>query len=215
MTLFMSKPLSLLLALVILLFVSPFIESTSWGEAIITLSFSAILLAVVRIVWERRLLQVGTGLLASSVIVLLAIGEPFPQSNMWLVGEALYILLCVFIITYALIQIMTSEVVDRDVLVSAIAVYLLIGVTWSMLYSLVYGIDPNSFGDLLQPDQGYWNQLVYFSFSTLTTLGYGDIVALSPVTRMLAVFEAVVGVIFEAMIIARLVGLYRGEKAAP
>ena len=60
-----------------------------------------------------------------------------------------------------------------------------------------------------------FNEAFYHSAVNFATLGYGDIVALGPVTRMLAVFEAVVGVIFEAMIIARLVGLYRGEKAAP
>ncbi|MGI9524113.1 MAG: potassium channel family protein [Hyphomicrobiaceae bacterium] len=207
-----SKPLTLLVAIVALLFISPFIEATPTGDFLLTLAFSAVLLSIVRMVWDRQLLQIGVGLLSCCAIFLLALGDPFPQNRLWLAGEAFYILLCIFIISYALVQIMMSEVVDRDVLVGAITIYLLIGVTWSLIYSLAFGLDPDSFGDLLSRDQAYWSEFVYFSFATLTTLGYGDIVAIGPVTRLLSVFEAIIGVVFEAMIIARLVGLYRGGR---
>ncbi len=216
MIIFESKPLLLLCSLIILLFISPFVEMTYWGDLIMTASFTGILLSLVRMVWDHHTMQIGAGLLAACAVILLWAGDAFPQDTIWLLGEALHICLSIVIITFALIGIVQSETVDRDVLIGAVAIYLLIGITWSLIYSLVYGIDPTAFGDLLDGQPGsYWNQFVYFSFTTLTTLGYGDIVALSPVARMLSVFEAVIGVIFEAMIIARLVGLYRGSPANP
>ena len=54
-----------------------------------------------------------------------------------------------------------------------------------------------------------WDQLLYFSFTTLTTLGYGDIAPLSPIARIWTVFEAIFGTLFLAILIARLVGLYK------
>ena len=215
MIVFKSKPLLLLCSLLLLLIVSPVIELTQWRELIITGSFTIILLSLVRLVWADRKLQFAAGTLAVFAAVLLWAGEAFPPDAAWLWGEVLYICLSVIAILVALTRIVSSEVVDRDVLVGAVAVYLLIGITWSLIYSLLYAIEPGSFGEFLDSEHGYWNQFVYFSFTTLTTLGYGDIVALNPFVRTLSILEAITGVMFEAVIIARLVGLYRNPPTRP
>lgn len=211
-TLHDSKPLLLLCSLIILLLVSPFVEATQWGDALITALFTGILLSLVRLVSDHRNLQIGVAILAAGAILLLWMGDAFPPDTAWLWGEALYVSLNIIVIVIALTQIVTSRVVDRDVLIGAIAIYLLLGLTWSLIFSFVQAIDPSSFGDILGNEHGDWNQFVYFSFSTLTTLGYGDVVALSPFARTLSILTAVSGVMYEAMIIARLVGLFRGEQ---
>ncbi len=213
-TILSSKPLLLLCSLIILLLASPFIEETQRGDFLITAIFTGILFSLVRLVGSHRKLQIAMIILTGAAALLLWAGEAFPPDAAWLGGEALYICLNIAVIVVALTQLVRAPVVDRDVLIGAVAIYLLIGITWSLIYSFVHAIDPSSFGDLIDAEYADWNQFIYFSFTTLTTLGYGDIVALSPVARTLSIFEAITGVIFEAMIIARLVGLYRGSEVA-
>lgn len=211
-TLLDSKPFYLLCSLIFLLLASPFIEATQWADLLLTGIFTGILLSLVLLVSDHRKLQVGVGILAACAVPLLWIGNASSPDAVWLWGGALYVCLNILIIFIALTQIVRSTVVDRDVLISAAAIYLLLGITWALIFSFVHALDPSSFGDILGSEHGDWNQFVYFSFATLTTLGYGDIVAVSPFARTLSVFAAITGVIYQAMIIARLVGLYRGAQ---
>ncbi|HWU39887.1 MAG TPA: potassium channel family protein, partial [Candidatus Acidoferrum sp.] len=91
----------------------------------------------------------------------------------------------------------------------AVAVYLLFGLAWAQLYECVEAIAPGAFqvprGDV--GTAGWFPPLLYFSFITLTTLGYGDILAVHPVARSLAMFEALVGQLYPAILIAKLVSL--------
>ncbi len=97
-------------------------------------------------------------------------------------------------------------------IMGAVAVYLMIGMVWSAAYYLVALCIPGAFniqgtsasgsGESLQ------SQLFYFSFVTLTSIGYGDIAAVHPVVRMLVILEGVVGQLFPAILIARLVSLH-------
>lgn len=93
----------------------------------------------------------------------------------------------------------------------AIAVYLLIGILWGDLYLLIYLFKPGSF--YFDPATQYGDppisELIYFSFTTLTTLGFGDIVPVHPMARSMATFEALVGQLYPAVLLARLVTLYQ------
>ena len=96
-------------------------------------------------------------------------------------------------------------------IMGAVLVYLLLGLTWTLAYQLVVLYEPESFnfGDSQAAEQGddLRVQLTYFSFVTLTTLGYGDITAVHPVARTLAMLEALIGQLFPAILIARLVSM--------
>lgn len=90
-------------------------------------------------------------------------------------------------------------------------VYLLIGGTWAGIYSLVEAVAPGSFAfdRALNPDGVIRTfDLIYFSFTSLTTMGYGDLVPATSHARSFAVLEAIVGVMYLATIISRLVGIY-------
>jgi hypothetical protein len=98
----------------------------------------------------------------------------------------------------------------------AVAAYLLIGMIWSLAYYLIALRIPGAFS-IQEPftpgdRQSLQSQLFYFSFVTLTTLGYGDIVAVHPIVRMLVILEGVVGQLFPAILIARLVSLQVQSK---
>jgi hypothetical protein len=98
----------------------------------------------------------------------------------------------------------------------AVAVYLLLGVIWAGCYRLVIEIDPTAFNLPTAADDGsLMSKLVYFSFVTLTTVGYGDITAVATPARSLAMLEALTGQLFPAVLIARLVSMevtHRMEK---
>ena len=93
----------------------------------------------------------------------------------------------------------------------AIAVYLLLGILWGEFYILIYLLKPGSF--YFDPATQYGeppiSELLYFSFTTLTTVGFGDIVPVHPVARSMATLEALVGQLYPAVLLARLVTLYR------
>jgi hypothetical protein len=93
----------------------------------------------------------------------------------------------------------------------AIAVYLVLGILWGEIYILLYLMDPAAFyfDPATQSGEPPISELVYFSFTTLTTLGVGDIVPVSPVARSMATLEALVGQIYPAVLLARLVTLYQ------
>jgi hypothetical protein len=94
----------------------------------------------------------------------------------------------------------------------AVAAYLILGVIWSLAYHLIALRMPEAFsiqGAFAPGDsEALRLHLFYFSFVTLTTLGYGDIVAVHPMVRMLVILEAVAGQLFPAILIARLVSLH-------
>jgi Ion channel len=91
----------------------------------------------------------------------------------------------------------------------AIAVYLLLGLTWTSAYNLVYQSMPGAFrfADAADAASKHVHDLLYYSFVTLTTMGYGDIVPAHPVARSLATAEALVGQLYPAILIGRLVSM--------
>ena len=91
----------------------------------------------------------------------------------------------------------------------AVAVYLLLAMTWSFAYALVATIDPSAFQETGVPPASEIDnhRYMYFSFVTLTTLGLGDILPMSPVARLLVILESIIGALFPVVLIARLVSL--------
>lgn len=135
------------------------------------------------------------------------------STQWWSLGTSsvAFILLagCAFVV---LAYIFRSPRVTLDVLLAAVAAYLLIALAFAALYSLVFHLDPQSFRLPEWIDrgavEGMRTEMVYFSLVTLATLGYGDILPSSPFTQMLAVLEAVIGQFFMAVLVAWLVGMF-------
>ena len=105
-------------------------------------------------------------------------------------------------------QIFREGPITRQRVQGSIVIYLLLGLIWAEAYTLAAHLDSDSFGGNLS---GAGNmmaaRLIYFSFVTLTTVGYGDILPTSLVTRALANFEGLLGTLFPAILIARLVSM--------
>jgi hypothetical protein len=114
---------------------------------------------------------------------------------------------------YTLRQIAVGRSIDANRLVGAVCVYLLLGVIWAMLYTLVESMSPGAFTGFSPSEDRSWDsEWLYFSFVTMTTLGYGDILPVSAIARGLAYLQAVAGQFYIAVLVAGLVGAYIGER---
>jgi len=103
--------------------------------------------------------------------------------------------------------------VTVDTIAGAVCVYLLLAVIWALMFSLMELTHPGSFqsnGQMLASahrHRAVGTELLYLSVVTLSTLGYGDVLPFSPQARMLAAIEAIIGQLYLAVLIARLVGI--------
>lgn len=105
--------------------------------------------------------------------------------------------------------------VDSDRILGAVSIYLVAGWLWAFVYALLEVWRPGSFVGLTEDPARLGTELVgelmYFSFVTLTTLGYGDVTPGRELARNLAVLQAVFGQLYLAVVVARLVGLHKGR----
>jgi hypothetical protein len=128
-------------------------------------------------------------------------------------GAADAALFLAFVTSRILRFILRARVVDTEVILAALCVYLLLGIIWTEAYVAVAALDPAAFSLPAQatagedPASAVRRALGYFSFVTLTTLGYGDVTPLSGSARGLAVLEAIFGQLYLVTMIARLVAL--------
>jgi len=114
-----------------------------------------------------------------------------------------YLLVFISIMRY----VVDETPITSDKLAGALSSYILIGIIWTFIYSLFFLFDPNSFSFSKPTISQSHNWVLYFSFTTLTTLGYGDISPTTPAVQNYSVIEALFGQVFLAVVIARLVSL--------
>jgi hypothetical protein len=118
-------------------------------------------------------------------------------------------LFLLLVISIALQQVVFSDRINLHNVAGAACVYLLLGIIWSLAYYFINIILPGSFkGNLSFETQMQLNDFVYYSFVTLTTLGYGDIVPVSATARSLVYMEAVFGQFYIAILVAGLVSIH-------
>jgi hypothetical protein len=102
----------------------------------------------------------------------------------------------------------SAQKVTGDLLFGGGSVYLMLGMLWAFLYAILDKVDPAAFVAPEEMVAYNFDTILYYSFTTLTTLGYGDILPVSPFARTLAVLEAITGVLYTAILVARLMGIY-------
>jgi len=205
----------LLWGLVVILFViRPLADVRIAGRAVIETGFALVLLAGVWTVWSRR----RQAVILTAVIVLAEIVR-WLSGQMPAAGLAPWEALANAVPIGILVLLVLSRVfhagpITRQRIEGAIAVYLLVALMWSEIYQFIEAMNPGSFqfpsGSAGLSDR--FSPLLYFSFITLTTLGYGDIVPVAPAARSLAMVEALIGQLYPAILIARLVSMEIASK---
>ncbi len=200
----------LLMSLVLLGVTAPFLSQFAIGPKIVSMVFAIVIFSAV---WDvartPRILTIGLvfGVPAFGARIFGAVVTNKPGLTD-VVTEAATILVLGYATYEIFADLMTTKEVTGDTLRGAVSAYLLLGVGWASAYSLVELLHPGAFN--MGAGATAVNQepnLLYYSFVVLTTLGFGDITPATAMSRGLTWIEAVIGQLFIATTIARLVGL--------
>ncbi|WP_241648128.1 potassium channel family protein [Methanoculleus taiwanensis] len=170
---------------------------------------SIVLIAGVHAVSDSRRALIVAALFASAALLSgwLYVVTDIPALNV--AENAISLIFYTHTTIIILTVVLRSRAITTDTIYGAICVYLLIGLTYANGYTFIETMNPGSFyasavhepgGRLAFPD------LLYYSFVTMTTLGYGDITPITNQARSLAMLEAVSGVLYVAVLISRLIG---------
>ena len=199
----------LLGSLVGLIMVSPLLEPDSWGDFALAISFTLVLIAAVFAVVDSRRTRISAIVLAGVWIVVRYAGL-FSDSDALVATSQVVLVPFLFLVGYHVLRaVVQAKAVSLDVVAGGVAVYLMFAVIWAVTFSVIEFQAPGSFSFAVGPDLAVWNQLLYFSLTTITTLGYGDIHPLTPLAQIWSTMEAATGVIYMAVLMARLVSLYQ------
>lgn len=198
-------------ALVVILFSSAVVRQFlgTWGEDIFTLVMVAMLVLSIKslnttLTWHR----INIGLL--SLLLLLSVLTHFSKQDLF---DYLSLGLLLLYFSRALrsvsMQVLfVGKRVNINRIVGSVSLYLLLGLIWTLIYLVLLTFDANALSGI---QFGNWResfpQAAYYSFVTLTTLGYGDILPTSHLARFFAYMEAIAGVFYMAIVVASLVSI--------
>ena len=201
---------ALLVALVLIVFVlRPLVDLGLAGGRVVEVMIALVMLLSTWSVWGGRVRMVIIGICVGIVEAMrwLHLAGVAPRIAPWaaLASAAIIGLFIVLVLR----RVFEPGPVTWHRIQGAVAVYLMFGLAWAQAYEFVEALVPGAFqfphGDVATAD--WFSPLLYFSFITLTTLGYGDILPVHPIARSLAMFGALMGQLYPAILIAKLVSL--------
>lgn len=198
----------LFLSLLFVILIYPILERTGLGRALVGFAiFLPLTFATIEMVqlkgWARRSLFLIACIFVLSVVDALTL-HPMVTSIKWALVAVFLVLSVSALFSY----LWTTRVVTTGHLYTAMSIYFLLALLWFSLYSAIDAVYPSAFLHNAKPSDRP-SDLLYFSFITLTTAGYGDILPTVGEVRMLAALEAATGVLYVAIMIALLVSAYR------
>lgn len=205
---FSNKFLYLLLTLLVLIVVHPLVSATAFGRGVVLLSYLLVLAAVVFSMLETR----NRWWLAVAFAVLLMCSQLAawlnPQWILTVLATLVAVVFYIFIIALISVEAFKSSVITQNTVYSALSIYLLLGLFFGEVYQLLTLWQPRAWVFTLT---GWQHRVVsafdltYFSFTTLTTVGFGDIVPVTKPAKAMVILEQVSGVLYVAALISRLV----------
>ena len=145
-------------------------------------------------------------------LIIILINILFFDNNQSVSQYFLKILIVSITIVELFKEIFKTKIIDSHIISSAISIYVLVGIFWYLLFMFLLMIDPDSFDIRNFNPEMVSIDMIYFSFTTLTTLGYGDITPVSYTAKMWSITEAMMGVMFLAVMISRVVSLFGSKK---
>lgn len=203
--------LFLLISLILWFILSPFLESLMGLSTLVDLFVTFVLLSGVFAVIQRKGVFIFSLSFAIFTVLLRWSLHLLNISSLEPVNHILSILFMGFIVGIILSYLFTEKEITSDVIMGAICGYFMIGFLWNNVYALLEVLEPNSFQFSQASTAGAPN-FIYYSFVTLTTLGYGDITPVSNPAQSLSLLEAVMGQLYLAILVARLVGIHIAQS---
>ena len=204
----------LLAGLVALLVLFPVLEDMA-NPLILMVPIAAIFVAGVAVVDSNRHRLTGRAVIIAAVQISLTILSLILRAprTPYLVAVTLAMVATAVLILYAihcvLRYVLAARIITRDQIFAGICMYLMLGFAFGAIFYLINILDSNSFAANSEPVSGRDTpDLMYFSFITLATLGYGDIIPQTNIARCLAEVEAIAGTMYMAVFMARLVSMH-------
>jgi len=206
-----------LITLVLMLVGYPFVMDLKYGDVYEAFFMTTTLtMAVLAVGHRRRTLVIATVLLMPALA-----GKWLNHFSPDKVPAPWYLAATILCLAFVVIQlfryILRAPDVDSEVLCAAVGTYLMLGLLWAFAYKFVNHLAPDSFIYTSGPASGHSMKgftAIYYSFCTLSTVGYGDIVPGTNVVRMLASVESITGVFYGTILVARLVAIFSNRRPA-
>jgi voltage-gated potassium channel len=205
----------MLASLIVLLVALPFGQALSGGPTRFPLLLALVLTSAVFVNRHQRWLFGVASVIGAVSIVGIAYAAYFEIHSIRIVAEMLGLALLGFTTLIMFNSLLQTDHVSQDTIVGGICVFLLVGLCFTMIFILMTDLSPGALAEeghaivrSALDSSAHATTLLYFSFVTLTTLGYGDVVPHSDMARMFAVAEALIGQLYLVVFLARLVALY-------
>ena len=210
-----KKYLYLLISLLLLLLVYPFFDNTKFDQSLLLVLVLFVMLAAINAASYNRRKFIIACILGAPWLVVSVIGIFSDVIRVDFADVVFGGAFFAYVTAVMFIHIFTVDEVSSDILFGSACVYLMIGLTWSIFYEILNFFDPISIhipSDLNVDGKTTWTDLLYYSFVTLTTLGYGDLAPVSKHARSLAIVETIVGQLYLTILVARLMGLHLSKS---
>ena len=209
---FRERFLSLLIFIIAMLVVGPLLDELVNLRILMDILWSAIFISAIYAVSQKK-----HHVLIGIVLALPMLGAIWSRhiveySALQVVGYLCGAAFIFFTIVQMLIFIYSHKEVTRDLIVGAAVVYLLMAIMWTFIFTVVDTLHPGSFNVPQGQDIQDAQHFIYYSFVTLTTLGYGDITPVTRLARSLSTLEAVIGQLYLVVQVAWLVGVYVSQS---
>jgi|SRR5688572_4588928 len=205
--LFLQRCCYLFFLLLGLVAFSPFIEGER-GVWILNGINAFVILSAAAVVGRTVLSFLIVFCLISGAVGLRFVALDAGQASLFNWSLLLHIAVYITVLGLLLRYVFGPEVMDTDRLWGAAAMYVMIGILWCYFYAFINLGEHSSFTVRGAASQLNLTDLLYFSFSTLTTIGFGDIVPITRPGQVIAIVEGIIGQLFLAILIAKLVGVY-------
>jgi hypothetical protein len=158
--------------------------------------------------------------LTANVVTLRFLADRWQNTSVLMFSQGLTFITMVLVMIAILFEVLRAQTVSSDLVIGAVCLYLVIGMAWTFLYYSIYLLAPGSIFVLSAPPnlrpaatEMRFTELLYFSFSALTTIGSSGEEVLTTMTRQLAVVESAMGQLYLAVLISRLVGFHTSGQA--
>lgn len=201
----------LLAALLIFLVVAPLLRAFALHPVVPVIYSAALVTGVWSLLGVRRWFKLGMALVIAGLAAA-AISTLFELPFSHFALELIYLVFLILIGLVSLRQVLFAETIDANRLIGAVCVYLIFGIIFALLYYWLAALRPGAFSGVNGGAAANPWDFLYYSFVTLTTLGYGDITPQLPLARTMAYLEAVAGQFYVAILVAMLVGGYLADK---
>ena len=202
----------LLMTEMVILIAYPFLQSSGGGFPIISL---LLLIAIAPALWVGLSRKIFLAVFSVGVLAFLFNLGVFLTAKD-LADEGVLVLLFLYAVFYFLAiailikKISSGTTVSIDTIKGGISIYFLLGLFWAVLYMILLTYDPNALTNMQRETASF--DCYYYSFTTLTTLGYGDITPVAKYAKILAIMEAVTGPVYLAIFVAQIIGMNIAQK---